>query len=156
MAKTIPDGYHTVTAYLHVKGAADALAYYAKAFGAKERYRLMMGPTVAHAEFTIGDSIIMLAEENEAWGNKSPKTLGGHTGGLCVYVEDCDATFAQAVAAGGTVLMPVGDQFYGDRSGAILDPFGHKWNIATHKEDVPPTEMQARMEAWMQAKAQAQ
>ncbi len=148
---TIPTGYHTVTAYLHVRGAAAALAFYAKAFGATERYRLTMGDKIAHAEFVIGDTTVMVSDENLEWGNKSPTTLGGHTSGLNVYVEDCDAAFAQAVAAGGTPLMPPGDQFYGHRSAAVIDPFGHKWSLSTVIEDVPPAEMQTRMEAWMQS-----
>lgn len=149
MAKPIPDGQHTLTVYLHVRGASDALAFYAKAFGATEKYRLTMGDKIAHAEFTLGDTTVMVSDENLEWGNKSPTTLGGHTSGLCFYVDDCDAMFARAVAAGGTPIMPPTDMFYGDRSGAILDPFGHKWTIATHIEDVSPAEMQTRMDAWL-------
>lgn len=147
--KSQPDGYHTVTPYLTVRGAVDALAFYAKAFGATEVMRLPMPDgTLAHAEVQIGDSKVMLADENPAWGNKSPLALGGASGGVMLYVPDVDALFARAVAAGATVRTPVADQFYGDRSGSVIDPFGHVWNLATHTEDVPPAEMQARMDAW--------
>lgn len=148
--KPIPDGYHSVTPYLHVPSAAEAIAFYAKAFGATELFRLSMpGGGVAHAEVRIGDSCVMMADENPEWGNKSPRTLGGTSGGYMIYVPDVDAAFDRAVAAGATVVTPVADQFYGDRSGSVLDPFGHKWTLATHVEDIPPDEMKARMDAWM-------
>lgn len=144
--KAIPEGYTTVTPYLIVKGASDALAFYAKAFDAQELFR-MPGPDgrVGHAEIQIGDSRLMLADEFPEMGAKSPTTIGGSAVGLCLYVEDVDALFARALAAGAKELRPVKDQFYGDRSGTLLDPFGHQWTIATHKEDVPPEEMQRRM-----------
>ena len=148
--KPIPAGYHTLTPYINIKGAVEAIEFYKKAFGAKEIGRITMaGGTIAHAEIQIGDSKIMLAEESEQWGNKSPQTLGGSPVCLCLYVEDVDVVFAQALAAGATVTgeMEVKDQFYGDRSGSLTDPFGHKWTIMTHKEDVSFEEMQERANA---------
>jgi PhnB protein len=146
--KPIPDGYHSITPYIIVKGAAAALDYYAKAFGATERMRFD-GPdgSVAHAEIQIGDSCLMLGDEAPSMNALSPKTVGGVSSGLCIYVEDCDAVFNRAVAAGGTVERPLADQFYGDRSGTIVDPFGHKWTIATHKEDLTQEEIGKRMAA---------
>ena len=147
--KSQPDGYHCVTPYLTVRGAAAAMEFYKSAFGATEVLRLPMPDgTLAHAEVQIGDSKVMFADENPAWGNKSPAALGGASGGVMLYVSDADAAFARAVSAGATVRMPVATQFYGDRCGSVIDPFGHVWTIATHVEDVPPTEMQARMETW--------
>lgn len=146
----IPVGYHTLTPYINIKGAVEAIEFYKKAFGAKEIGRITMaGGAIAHAEIQIGDSKIMLAEESEQWGNKSPQALGGSPVCLCLYVEDVDAVFAQALAAGATVTdeMEVKDQFYGDRSGSLTDPFGHKWTIMTHKEDVSFEEMQERANA---------
>ncbi len=148
---SIPAGYHAVTTYLTVKDATAALAFYAKAFGAEEVFRLTMGPVVAHAEFKIGDTVLMLADENPDWGNKGPTALGGTPTGFCLYVADCDAAFARAVAAGATVEKPVADQFYGDRTGTVVDPFGHKWTVATRKETLTPAEMQARMDAWLKS-----
>ncbi len=144
--KAIPDGYHSVTPYLIVRGGAAALAFYAEAFGAKERMRLdMPGGKIGHAEIDIGDSCVMLADEHPEMGAVSPKTIGGTAVGMCLYVEDCDAVFARAVATGATVERPLADQFYGDRSGTVVDPFGHKWTIATHKEDLTPEEIATRM-----------
>ena len=146
-AKPIPSGYHTLTPYINIKGAAEAIEFYKKAFGAKEVGRITMaGGVIAHAEIEIGDSKIMLAEESAQWGNKSPVTLGGSPVCLCLYVEDVDAVFARALAAGAKVTdgMEVKDQFYGDRTGSVTDPFGHKWTIMTHKEDVSFEEMQKR------------
>ena len=149
--KPIPDGYHTLTPYLVIKGAARALEYYKKAFGATELMR-MDGPggRIGHAEIKIGDSIVMLADEHPEMGARSPETIGGSPVGLCLYVTDVDARFKQAIAAGGKELRPVQDQFYGDRSGTLTDPFGHQWTIATHKEDVAPDELHKRMMAMMQ------
>lgn len=146
----IPEGYGTITPYLHVKGAAEALAFYRDAFGAEEIYR-MEGPggTVMHAEMQLGDSRFMLADEMEDWGNTSPTTLGGSSVSLMVYVEDVDAAFQRALKAGAKELMPITDHFYGDRSGQVQDPFGHRWNLSTHVEDVPPEEMDRRAKEMM-------
>lgn len=143
-----PSGYHSVTPYLVVDDAARAIAYYEKAFGAKEVMRMNLPDgKVGHAEITIGDAHVMLSDENPAWETRGPKTIGGTPVSLMIYVENCDAVFDQAVAAGAKVLMPVQDQFYGDRSGSVQDPFGHKWHISTCKEIVPPDELQRRMDA---------
>ena len=150
-AKPIPDGYQSVTPYLIVNGAAKAIDYYVRGLGAVERMR-MPGPDgkVMHAEVQIGDSVIMLADEFPDFGAVSPQALSGTPVGLCLYVEDVDALFQRAIKAGGKVERPVQDQFYGDRSGTLVDPFGHKWTIATHKEDLTPEEMNRRHEAMMQ------
>jgi PhnB protein len=146
--KPIPDGYHSVTPYLIVKGAAEAIDFYGKAFGAEERFRMPMGDgRVGHAEIRIGDSVVMLADEFPEMDAKGPLALGGTPVGLCLYVTDSDAVYGRAVAAGAKVVRPIQDQFYGDRSGTVLDPFGHKWTITTHKEDVTPEEMERRMKA---------
>jgi PhnB protein len=146
--KPIPDGYHSVTPYLTVRGAAKAIDFYKEAFGAVEVLRMPMPDgSIAHAEVKIGDSVVMMGEENPAWGNKSPQALGGTPAGLMIYVPDCDAVFNRALAAGATVMKPLADQFYGDRSGTVIDPFGHAWTVATHVEDVGPAEMQKRMDA---------
>jgi PhnB protein len=144
--KPIPDGYHSVTPYLFIKGAADAIDYYKKVFGAKERMR-MPGPNgrVMHAELEIGDSIIMLADENLEIGAKSPKTLGGTSSTLHVYFDNVDNIAEKAVSSGAKLVRPIKDEFYGDRAGTIVDPFGHMWSIATHTEDVSPEEMKKRM-----------
>jgi len=146
--KAVPDGYHTVTPYLIVNGAVRALDFYRRAFGAKEQVR-MAGPDgkVMHAEIQIGDSKVMLADEFPQMGAKSPQSIGGTPVGICLYVAKVDAVYEQAVAAGAKVERPLQDQFYGDRSGTVIDPFGHKWTIATHIEDVSPEEMQKRMAA---------
>lgn len=143
--KPIPDGYPRVIPYLFVRGAAKALDFYARAFSAKERMRLA-GPDgkVMHAEMEIGDSVIMLADENPQWKNISPETLGGSAVVISLYCEDVDKTFAQAIAAGGKEVMPVKTQFYGDRSGSLTDPFGHIWHLAQHVEDVTPQEIERR------------
>ena len=148
--KTTPDGYHTATPYLIVKGAAAAIEFYKKVFGATEVMR-MAGPggAIMHAEIKVGDSVIMLAEENPQWGATAPTTLGGSPVGLCLYFPDVDARFAAALANGAQVKRPVQDQFYGDRSGTVVDPFGHVWTVATHIEDVAPDEMRRRFEAEM-------
>lgn len=144
--KPIPDGYHAITPYLIIQGAAQALDFYQKAFGAKERMR-MPGPggKVMHAEIQLGDSVVMLADEFPEMGAVSPTTLGGSPTFVLLYVNDVDQTFAQALAAGATVERPVQNQFYGDRSGTLKDPFGHRWTISTHVEDVTPEEMKRRM-----------
>ena len=145
-AKPIPDGYHSITPYLICQGAADAIDFYKQAFGAKERMRLdMPGGIIGHAEIEIRDSVVMLADENPDWGVVSPKTLGGSPCSVLIYCDDVDTLFQQAVDAGAKVVRPLQDQFYGDRSGFIEDPFGHHWSIATHVEDVPPEDMEERM-----------
>jgi PhnB protein len=151
--KAVPDGFYTVTPYLVVHNAATAIEFYKKAFGAKELLRFPVpGGKIAHAELKIGNSPIMLADEFPEMGARSPQALGGSPVGLCLYVEDVDALTQQAIAAGAKVVRPVQDQFYGDRSGTVTDPYGHQWTIATHKEDVPVEEMQRRM-ADMQSQA---
>jgi PhnB protein len=144
MVQPIPAGYHSVTPYLMVRDAARAIAFYRDAFGAQETMRFD-GPNgrIAHAEVTIGDSHVMLADETPEFAG--PQTLGGAGMSLMLYVDDVDATFARAVAAGATVRRPVADQFYGDRVGTLADPFGHVWSIGTHRDDVPVEEMQRRM-----------
>ena len=148
--RPIPEGYHSVTPYLIVKGAAAALDFYKKAFGAKELFRFPMPDgQIGHAEIKIGDSHIMLADEpqdelHRQMGYRSPTTLGGSGVGIMLYVEDVDAVAKQAVAAGAREVRPVVDQFYGDRSGTFTDPFGHIWTIGTHKEDVSSEELQRR------------
>jgi len=148
--KPIPDGYHTATPYLIVNGGVAAIEFYKKAFGATELMR-MPGPggKIMHAEIKIGNSPIMLGDEAPERDVKGPQSLGGTTFGMCLYVPDVDAMFAAAIAAGGKELYPVKNQFYGDRSGTLIDPFGHKWTIATHIEDVAPEQMQQRAEAAM-------
>ncbi|MBP6344180.1 MAG: VOC family protein [Candidatus Omnitrophica bacterium] len=143
----MPEGFHSVTPYLSVKGAAEAIEFYKRVFDAKERYRLPGpdGKTVGHAEIMIGDSILMLAEENPQWGNKSPKVLNGTPVNLVVYVPDADQYFKRAVDAGAKVIRPVADQFYGDRSGCVEDPFGFSWSIMTHIEDVSQEEIERRL-----------
>jgi PhnB protein len=150
--KPVPDGYRTVTPYLCISGAADALDWYTKVFGAKERMR-MGAPEgkIGHAEIEIGDSVVMVADEYPDIGFVSPKTLGGSPAHLHIYVDDCDAVIAAAVKAGAKVVQETENQFYGDRSGQIEDPFGHGWNVSTHVEDVPPDEM-AKRAAEMEAK----
>jgi PhnB protein len=145
--KAIPEGYHSLMVYLNLKGADMAVDYYKKAFGAKEIGRITAPDgKILHAEMQIGDSRFMLSEEMPEWGNKSPRSLGGSSVMISLYVEDVDSVFKQALDAGGKVLngMNVKDQFYGDRSGTVEDPFGHCWNITTHIEDVSFEEMQKR------------
>jgi PhnB protein len=143
---TTPSGYHTVTPYLSVKGAAAAIDFYKAAFGATELMRLDMGPgVIGHAEIKIGDSHVMLSDEFPDMGVKGPHTLGGTSSFLMIYTPDCDAFIAHAVSAGAKIVRPVEDQFFGDRSGQIEDPFGHRWSIATHIEDVSVEEIKARM-----------
>ncbi len=145
--KPIPDGYHSVTPYLAIAGASAAIEFYKKAFGAKEIYRMPMpGNRVGHAEIQIGDSRVMLADESPEMDAYGPKALGGSPVSLMIYVENVDSLFDQAVRAGAKVLRPVRDQFYGDRAGSLEDPFGHKWHLATHVENVSPDEMMKRME----------
>jgi uncharacterized glyoxalase superfamily protein PhnB len=146
MAKPIPDGFHTVSAHLIVQNAPRALDFYAEAFGAQIVMKAMMpdGQSLLHAEIKIGDSAVMLAEENAAWGARSPRSLGGSPVTLHLYVPDCDAVYDRATKAGCTILMPPADMFWGDRYAKVEDPFGHHWSIATHMEDVGAEEMQRR------------
>lgn len=145
--KPIPEGYHSATPYLIVDGAADAIEFYTKAFGATELFRFAApGGKIGHAEIKVGDSPIMLADEHPDMGYKGPKSLGSPVS-IMLYVEDVDTVFNQAINAGGTVKEAVQDKFYGDRTGSLTDPFGHVWHIATHKEDVPFEEMEARAKA---------
>ena len=152
--KSIPEGYRSVTPYLMVKGASQAIEFYKKAFNARERMR-MPGPggKIMHAEIEIGDSVVMVADEFPEMGGVGPLTLGGTPVGLHVYVENVDAMYAQALAAGAKQDRPLTNQFYGDRSGSIIDPFGHKWNLGQHIEDVSPEEMQRRMQEMMKGGA---
>jgi PhnB protein len=146
MADPIPAGYHAVTPYLSLSNAAKAIAFYAEALGAKELYRLPMpNGRIGHAELQIGDCRIMLADESPEWGNKSAKSLGGTPVGLCIYTEDVEALAERFVKAGGKMLRPLQNQFYGDRSGQFEDPEGYKWTLAQHVEDVSPEEMKRRM-----------
>jgi len=143
--KPIPEGYHSMTPYLCVKGAADAIEFYKKAFGAKELLRMPApGGKVGHAEIQIGDSRVMLADEFPEMGFVSPQSVGGTPVMMHLYVEDVDATVPKAVAAGAKVTREVADQYYGDRGGQVEDPFGHKWYVATHKEDLSPEEINRR------------
>jgi len=150
--KPVPEGYNSVTPYLFVKGAARAIDFYKLAFGATEIMRIP-GPDghVAHAELKIGNSVIMLADEPDSGEYKSPETIGGSAVSLMIYLEDVDKVFARAISAGAKETRAVVDQFYGDRSGNLVDPFGHLWTVATHVEDVSPEEMKRRMEAMAHA-----
>ena len=152
----IPAGYHTVTPYLVVRGAADAINFYKKAFGAKELFRMPMGPDkIAHAELKIGDSHVMLGDEMPQMGASAPQTVGGTAVHLFIYTANVDKAFAQATGAGATVEMPPTDMFWGDRYCKLADPFGHKWSMATHIEDVSPKEMQRRGAEMMSQQAKA-
>ncbi len=146
--KAIPDAYHSVTPYLIVDGAEEAIRFYEQAFGATEMLRLPMGDKVGHAEIRIGDSVIMLSDEWPEYGKLGPRARGGATSTLMIYLEDVDAAFDRAVAAGAIVERPVEDQFYGDRSGSVIDPFGQSWTLATHVEDLSEEEIQRRMAEW--------
>ena len=145
--KPIPDGYHSLTPYLVVDGAAQAIEYYKNAFGAVELFRMEHEGKVGHAEMKIGDSPFMLADECAERGYTGPKAHNGTPVSLMIYVEDVDTVYPQAIAAGGTELKPLENQFYGDRSGTLTDPFGHVWTVATHKEDVAPEEINKRIAA---------
>ena len=151
--KPIPDGYHAITPYLSVRDATSAIAFYGKAFGAKLKLRMdAPGGKVGHAEVKIGDSIVMLADEAPEMDFMSPQARGGTSILMYLYVKDVDATVAKAVGAGAKVTRPVKDQFYGDRSGEVMDPFGHRWYIATHVEEVTAAQVRKRM-AQMQKSA---
>lgn len=152
MAKPIPDYYPRVTPYLYIDGAGAAIDFYSSVLGARERMR-MPGPDgrIGHAELELGNSMIMLADQNPDMDVRGPRAIGGTPMSLHVYVEDADNVFERAIAAGAKALRPVEDQFYGDRSGQFEDPFGHRWNVATHVEDVLPEEMEKRAAAAMAA-----
>jgi PhnB protein len=148
MVNPIPEGYRSVNVILTVDDAKRAIDFYKQAFGATEISRLPMGDKIGHAELQIGDTRIMLNDEFPEHGNLGPKARGGTSVGLIIYTDDVDTAFRKAVEAGGTETMAVADQFWGDRMGSLTDPFGHKWSIATHVEEVKPDEYQSRMEAW--------
>lgn len=151
--KPVPEGFHSVTPYLFVRNASQAIEFYKKAFGATELMRFPgPGGKIGHAELRIGDSPVMLADEFPEMGARGPQSLGGAGINLLIYVPDVDSRFAQAVAAGAKVTRPIKDQFYGDRSGTLTDPFGHVWTIATHKEDIPMEEMHRRAKEMAQTK----
>ena len=145
----IPQGYHSLTPSVVVDNAVKAIDFYQKAFDAKEIYRLPMGDRIAHAELQIGDSRFMLSDEFKDWDALSPKTRGGSTGSMLIYVPNADAAIDKAVKAGAKVVQPAEDQFWGDRMGTVVDPFGHKWMLGTHIEDVPPDEMEKRGKQWL-------
>jgi PhnB protein len=151
--QSIPRGYHSVTPYLIVGGAAKAIDFYQRAFGATELFRMPSpdGQKLMHAEIKLGDSHVMLADEHPEWGALGPESLGGTPITMLLYVEDVDSVFPQALAAGATVVRPLADQFYGDRSGTVRDPFGHQWTIATPKEDVSPEEFKRRVSQFKQS-----
>ncbi|RLS58671.1 MAG: VOC family protein [Planctomycetota bacterium] len=146
----IPTGCHSVTPYLVIKDAVSAIEFYKSVFGAEELMRMEMQPgVIGHAELRIGDSIIMLSEEFVEMGFRSPLTLGGTPVSLMIYIPDAEEVFVQALTAGAQLVRPVMDQFYGDRSGMLTDPYGHVWTIATHIEDVAPDEMKRRMDEFL-------
>ena len=150
--KPIPDGYHSVTPYLVIGGAAKAIDFYRQAFGAEEAFRMPMGDKVGHAEIRIGDSVVMLSDEWPDMGVVGPKTRGGTTVSLMIYVNDVDSAYKRAIDAGAQAERPVENQFYGDRAGTLVDPFGHRWTLSTHVEDVSPEEMSRRMEEYAKTK----
>jgi len=152
--KPIPEGYHTLTTYFAVDDASEAIEFYKRAFGAKERVR-MDGPegTIAHAELEIGDSLLMLSDPFPQSQAKPPKELGATSASVFMYVDDVDSVVKQAVDEGATIAMEIADQFWGDRFGTVTDPFGHVWSIATHVEDVPPEQMAERAKEAMAAMA---
>ena len=151
--KKIPDGYSAVTPYLTVKGAAQAIDFYRRAFGAEEVMRFPSPDgKIMHAEVRIGGSVVMLHDENPQWQALSPQTVGDTSSAIMLYVDDVDAVMKRAAAAGATVTMPATDMFYGDRTGNLKDPFGHKWSIATHIEDVPPEEIARRAKKMFEQK----
>lgn len=151
MVKPIPDGYHSVTPTLTIKGASDAIEFYKKAFGAKELYRYL-GPdckSIMHAEIKIGDSIIMINDENPQMGCLSPQSVGGAGSGIFLYVQNADDVWNKAISAGAKPQVPMMDAFWGDRFGSIIDPFGHVWSISTHKKDLTPDELKKTGEEFM-------
>lgn len=155
MSAKPPAGYHSITPSIVVRSAPDAIDFYKRAFGAEELSR-MDGPdgSVMHAEIRIGDSVVMLGEENPQWGAKSPLSTNGNPGSLHIYVDDADAAFARAIGAGAKVRYPLEDAFWGDRYGKVTDPFGHEWGIATRVKELSPEEMKKAADAWMAQAAQ--
>lgn len=150
MVKAIPEGYHSITPYLIVKGGSEAIEFYKRAFGATEVMRMPKPDgKIGHAELSIGDSKLMLADEYPERGYRSPLSIGGAGVSLMLYIEKVDEVFKRAIAAGAKELQPVQDQFYGDRSGTLQDPFGHVWTVGMHVEDVPPEEMERRVAEFM-------
>lgn len=156
--KGIPEGFHTITPQLTVRDASRAIEFYKRAFGAEEMMRMPApdGKSIMHAELKIGDSIIFLSDEFPDMGCRSPQSLGGVAGSLHIYVEDVDAAFARAVAAGAQVRMPVADMFWGDRYAKIADPFGHEWGVATRKEDLTPDEIRKRADVFFAKMSRSQ
>ena len=156
MTKPIPEAYRSVNVILTVDDGKKAIDFYKQAFGAKEISRLPMGDKIGHAELQIGDTRIMLNDEFPDHGNLGPKARGGTSVGLLIYTDDVDSAFRKAIDAGGTEVMAVEDQFWGDRMGSLTDPFGHKWSLATHIEEVPESELPARMERQFSGHKQAE
>jgi PhnB protein len=156
MVKPIPEGYHSVTPYLVVDDAKAAIDFYTRAFGAREKFRMPMGDRIGHAEIIIGDSVVMLADEFPEQGHLGPKSRGGPTASLMLYVQDVDSAFRQALDAGATEQRPVENQFWGDRMGTLVDPFGHMWSLATTVEEVSPEEMQRRLQQMSGGQKQAE
>ena len=156
MVKPIPEGYHSVTPYLIVDDAAKAIDFYKQAFGAEEKFRLPMGDRIGHAEIKIGDSFVMLADEFPDMGHLGPKARGGTTVSLMVYVPDVDSAFKTALDTGAKQERPVENQFWGDKLGTLTDPFGHKWSLATHVEEVSESELGKRFEEWSAKQKQAE
>lgn len=154
-ANPIPAGYHTITPSIVVRNAAQAIEFYKRALGAEEVTR-MEGPngSIMHAEIRIGDSIVMLGEESEQWGTRSPLSTNGNPSSLHIYVADADAAFERAIEAGATVRYPLEDTFWGDRYGKVRDPFGHEWGIATHVKDLSEAEVMQAAQEWMAKAAQ--
>ena len=152
MVKPIPEGYHSVTPYLIVDDAKAAIDFYKTAFGAEEKFRLPMGDRIGHAEIKIGDSHIMLADEFPDMGHLGPKSRGGATSSIVLYVDDVNSAFPKAIQAGATDTKPLEDQFWGDRMGTLTDPFGHVWSLATNVREVSPEEMQQKMEEFSKQK----
>lgn len=152
MVKPIPEGYHSVTPYLIVDDAKAAIDFYKTAFGAEEKFRLPMGDRIGHAEIKIGDSHIMLADEFPDMGHLGPKSRGGATSSIVLYVDDVNSAFPKAIQAGAKETKPLEDQFWGDRMGTLTDPFGHVWSLATNVREVSPEEMQQKMEEFSKQK----
>ena len=155
MTKPIPDGYHSVTPYLVVDDADGAIDFYSRAFGATEKFRLPMGDRIGHAELQFGDSIVMLADEFPEMGHLGPRSRGGPTSSILLYVPDVDRAFRRALDAGAREEKPLSNEFWGDRMGTLSDPYGHKWSLATHVRDVGPEEMQQKMEEMSREKQPA-